>query len=186
MKSRWLIVPALLPVLSLCLACRTPRVGVSVPPPPGADPPNRPVRLTIVGTNDFHGHVSPNRMVLRDGTTVEMGGSAILAGYLANLRAENPGGVILLDGGDLFQGTIASNVTEGAVVVDVYNYLGYTAAAIGNHEFDYGSENFTRLDWCEDLALRLKVFPDAKNRNASFLIQEAYAALGRHLAGDLR
>jgi len=138
MKSRWLIIPALLPVVSLCLACRTASVGVSVPPPPGADPPNGPVRLTIVGTNDFHGHVFPNRTVLRDGTAVEIGGSALLAGYLANLRAENPGGVILLDGGDLFQGTIASNVTEGAVVIDVYNYLGYTAAAIGNHEFDYG------------------------------------------------
>ncbi|HME91155.1 MAG TPA: bifunctional UDP-sugar hydrolase/5'-nucleotidase [Myxococcaceae bacterium] len=96
------------------------------------------MRLTIVGTNDFHGHVLPNRAVLRDGTAVEMGGSAIFAGYLANVRAENPGGVILLDGGDLLHGTIASNSTEGALVVDVYNYLGYTAAAIGNHEFDYG------------------------------------------------
>ena len=40
--------------------------------------------------------------------------------------------------GDLFQGTLASNLTEGAIVIDVYNHLGVTAAAVGNHEFDYG------------------------------------------------
>src|SRR5262249_16614618 len=138
MKSRCLFIPALLAVVTICVACRTAGVGASVPPPPGADPAPDSVRLTIVGTNDHHGHIFPHRAVLKDGTAVEMGGSALLAGYLANLRAENPGGVILLDGGDLFQGTLASNLTEGAVVVDVYNYLGYTAAAIGNHEFDYG------------------------------------------------
>ena len=138
MKSRCLIIQTLLAAVSFCLACRTPSVGVSVSPPTGAEAAADPVRLTIVGTNDFHGHVLPNRAVLRDGTAVEMGGSALLAGYLANLRAENRGGVILLDGGDLLHGTIASNSTEGAVVVDAYNYLGYTAAAIGNHEFDYG------------------------------------------------
>ena len=138
MKSRCLIIQTLLATVSFCLACRTASVGVPVPTPPGAEAAADPVRLTIVGTNDFHGHVFPNRAALRDGTPVEMGGSALFAGYLANVRAENPGGVILLDGGDLFQGTIASNVTEGAVVVDVYNYLRYTAAAIGNHEFDYG------------------------------------------------
>ena len=46
--------------------------------------------------------------------------------------------MLLLDAGDLFQGTLASNLTEGAAVVDVYNQLGYAAAALGNHEFDYG------------------------------------------------
>jgi 5'-nucleotidase len=66
------------------------------------------------------------------------GGAATFAGYLARLREDNPGGVVLVDGGDLFQGTLASNLTEGAIVIDVYNKLGYTAAAIGNHEFDYG------------------------------------------------
>ena len=38
----------------------------------------------------------------------------------------------------MFQGTLESNVTEGASVVAAYNALGYTAAAIGNHEFDFG------------------------------------------------
>ncbi len=45
---------------------------------------------------------------------------------------------MLLDGGDMFQGTLESNLTEGAAVVRAYNALGYDAAAIGNHEFDFG------------------------------------------------
>ncbi|MEO8071499.1 MAG: 5'-nucleotidase C-terminal domain-containing protein, partial [Acidobacteriota bacterium] len=40
--------------------------------------------------------------------------------------------------GDLFQGTLESNLNEGAAVVSAYNALGYSASAVGNHEFDYG------------------------------------------------
>jgi 5'-nucleotidase len=100
--------------------------------------PAEPVRLTLVGTNDFHGWLMPHDTTLRSGLVVQEGGAAAFAGYLARLRADNPGGVLLVDAGDLFQGTLASNLTEGASVIDVYNHLGYAAAALGNHEFDYG------------------------------------------------
>jgi 5'-nucleotidase len=49
--------------------------------------------------------------------------------------------VLLLDAGDTFQGGIESNLSEGALVVDAYNALGYDALAIGNHEFDYGARD---------------------------------------------
>jgi 5'-nucleotidase len=91
-----------------------------------------------VGTNDLHGWIAPLRTPLKGGVEVQEGGVATLAGYVARLRADNPGGVLLLDAGDLFQGTLASNLTEGAIVIDVYNRLGVTAVAVGNHEFDYG------------------------------------------------
>lgn len=100
--------------------------------------PAEPVRLTLVGTNDFHGWLMPHTTALPGGLQAEEGGAAVFAGYVARLRADNPGGVLLLDAGDLFQGTLASNLTEGASVIDVYNHLGYAAAALGNHEFDYG------------------------------------------------
>ncbi|MFL5354607.1 bifunctional metallophosphatase/5'-nucleotidase [Archangium sp.] len=100
--------------------------------------PAAPVRLTLVGTNDFHGWLMPHTTALPGGLQAEEGGAAVFAGYVARLRADNPGGVLLLDAGDLFQGTLASNLTEGASVIDVYNRLGYAAAALGNHEFDYG------------------------------------------------
>jgi 2',3'-cyclic-nucleotide 2'-phosphodiesterase (5'-nucleotidase family) len=90
------------------------------------------VTLSIVGTNDLHGGVLP-----RD----DRGGLALLSGYLKNLRAaraRDGGGVVLLDAGDMFQGTLESNLTEGASVIAAYNALGYAAAAVGNHEFDFG------------------------------------------------
>src|SRR6187401_2746265 len=85
-------------------------------------------RMWIVVTNDLHGALERLPM---------------LAGYIGNLRAARAaegGGVLLVDGGDMFQGTLESNITEGVDVVRAYNQLGYTAAAIGNHEFDYGPE----------------------------------------------
>jgi 5'-nucleotidase len=88
--------------------------------------------ISLVGTNDLHGGV------LEDNGR---GGLALLDGYLSNLRAAREadgGAVLLLDAGDLFQGTLESNLNEGSVVVDAYNTIGYHAATIGNHEFDYG------------------------------------------------
>ena len=89
--------------------------------------PYRPqVTISIVGTNDLHGHLEALPR---------------LGGYLANLRrarARDAGGVLLLDGGDMFQGTLESNMSEGAAVVRAYNALRYDAIAIGNHDFDYG------------------------------------------------
>ncbi|WP_426730085.1 bifunctional metallophosphatase/5'-nucleotidase [Myxococcus faecalis] len=125
------------PFLVALAICAAACAGTPATPTPAASSAE-PVRLTLVGLNDFHGNVEPHRTRLSDGRVVEEGGAATLAAYVARLRADNPGGVLLLDGGDLFQGTLASNLTEGAVVVDVYNHLGFTAAAIGNHEFDYG------------------------------------------------
>ena len=140
MKLRLTPLQGIVFALAFGLACRTAQTGSgsALPSVPPSDSASGPIHLTVVGTNDLHGHVFPQRITLRDGTSVELGGSAIFAGYLANIRANNPGGVVLVDGGDLFQGTLASNLTEGSVVVDAYNYLQYNAAAIGNHEFDYG------------------------------------------------
>lgn len=101
-------------------------------------PTRAPIHLTLLGTNDLHGWIQPHPYHLPDGGTVGEGGVPVFAGYLANLRAKNPDGVLLLGAGDLFQGTLVSNLSEGKVVVDLYNRLGFTAVAVGNHEFDYG------------------------------------------------
>ena len=45
---------------------------------------------------------------------------------------------MLVDSGDMFQGTLESNMFEGEAVVRGYNAMGYAAAAVGNHEFDFG------------------------------------------------
>ncbi|MEO8549604.1 MAG: 5'-nucleotidase C-terminal domain-containing protein [Kofleriaceae bacterium] len=107
-------------------------VACSHPPPPHqrvAPVAKKGARtITIIGTNDLHGAL--DRLPL-------------FAGYVANLRAAraaDAGGVVLVDAGDLFQGTLESNLAEGADVIRAYNELGYAASAIGNHEFDYGPE----------------------------------------------
>jgi 2',3'-cyclic-nucleotide 2'-phosphodiesterase (5'-nucleotidase family) len=84
------------------------------------------VPLTVVGTNDLHGQVER---------------VAALAGHVDILRqqAKKAGGaVVLVDAGDMFQGTLESNLKEGAAVVAAYNRVGYDAVCIGNHEFDFG------------------------------------------------
>lgn len=95
------------------------------------------VRLTLVGTNDVHGWIMPQTEQFPAGP-IRYGGVATFASYLKVLRDENPTGLILLDAGDMFQGTLLSNISEGSAVIDAFNLLRYDAAAIGNHEFDYG------------------------------------------------
>lgn len=98
--------------------------GCATAPPPTA-PAARELVLSVVGTSDLHGR---------------LGMLPWLGGHLRALRAARDGAVLLVDAGDMFQGTIASNLDEGATVVAAYNALGYAAAAVGNHEFDYGPE----------------------------------------------
>jgi len=119
MKSARLLVCVL-------VACSHPAAPAPPQPVAPAQPKRGAVTISIVGTNDLHGAI--DRLPL-------------LAGFVANLRAARAadgGGVVLLDGGDMFQGTLESNLAEGADVVKAYNQIGYTAAAIGNHELDYG------------------------------------------------
>src|SRR4029079_17588938 len=94
--------------------------------------------LRVLETTDFHGGIlSPTR----DRATGRMvGGSAVLAAGIARLRAANPEGTVLVDGGDLFQGTMISNLQFGRPVVEQMNALGYAAAEIGNHEFDWSAD----------------------------------------------
>ncbi|MGH7477385.1 MAG: bifunctional metallophosphatase/5'-nucleotidase, partial [Longimicrobiales bacterium] len=93
-------------------------------------------RLRVVATNDFHGRLQPERPSWSAGRPV--GGAAALAAYFDCERSGFGGATILLDGGDVMQGTPISNLTEGRSAVDYYNAVGYAAAAIGNHELDWG------------------------------------------------
>src|SRR6185295_1295849 len=81
---------------------------------------HEPVHVVIVGTTDVHGwfngHVTKEQ---------QSGGVALLASYVNTLRAENENRVVLVDSGDLFQGTLESNFFEGEPVIKAYNALGY-------------------------------------------------------------
>ncbi len=77
--------------------------------------------VTIVGTNDLHGNL--DRL-------------PVLAGYVNILRRTHQ--VVLVDAGDMYHGTMESNLNEGEAVIKAYNLMRYDAAAIGNHDFDFG------------------------------------------------
>lgn len=88
--------------------------------------------LSIVGINDIHGQLNASD---RSGGLV---GIAAYVETLRHARAEDGGAVLVVDAGDMWQGTLESNLVEGASMVEAYEALGVVAAAIGNHEFDFG------------------------------------------------
>ena len=101
-------------------------------------------RLRIIATNDFHGALEPRP----DASGAMRGGGAAVAGAIkaAEVDCRLPEcATILLDAGDMFQGTPASNLAHGRPVIEVYNYLGYSAAALGNHEFDWTQDTLRLL-----------------------------------------
>ncbi len=89
------------------------------------------VVITVMGTNDSHGELVP-----RPGR----GGMTMFSGYVAAVRDARSadGALLLVDAGDMWQGTLESNLNEGFAVVEAYNAMGYAASAVGNHEFDFG------------------------------------------------
>jgi 5'-nucleotidase len=120
---------------ALCAACAepapSPRIASATSPsaaPTLVKPPPPPVTLTFLGLNDLHGRIRA---------------LPAFAGYANNVRrvrARSGGAVALVDAGDMFQGTLESNLNEGAAVISAYQALGMTVAALGNHEFDFGPD----------------------------------------------
>ncbi|HEX2719296.1 MAG TPA: 5'-nucleotidase C-terminal domain-containing protein [Gemmatimonadaceae bacterium] len=96
-------------------------------------------RVRIIATNDFHGALEPRP----DSAGVRRGGAAYLATAIARAGTGcNPPEceTLLLDGGDEWQGTPASNLAFGRPGVRIFERLGVAASALGNHEFDWGQD----------------------------------------------
>jgi 5'-nucleotidase len=93
------------------------------------------IRLSVVHTNDMHCHFDP--FPETDAEYAGRGGLVRLASIVERYRAENPN-LLLLDAGDMFQGTPYFNYFKGDLIVKVMTNMGYDAGTIGNHEFDNG------------------------------------------------
>jgi 5'-nucleotidase len=124
------------------LAALVSLVSCSIPATAPSPTASEPIHVVLAATTDHHGWVEGHQEKVNAAPELRFrsGGLDVLGGYLKNLREAHPGRVVLLDAGDIFQGTLPSNLFEGKPVVEAYNLLGYQAAAIGNHEFDYGPE----------------------------------------------
>ena len=87
-------------------------------------------KLVILHTNDTHGYMQATDTCLGIGAVAQLKKDYQQQGY----------DVLLMDAGDYLQGSSFANFTQGESVVEVMNAAGYDVAALGNHEFDYGSD----------------------------------------------
>jgi len=92
-------------------------------------------KITILHTNDVHSHIDP--FGPNDGRNANKGGVARRASLVESIRKENPN-TLLLDAGDIFQGTPYFNYYGGELEFKLMSMLKYDLATIGNHDFDNG------------------------------------------------
>lgn len=97
----------------------------------------QPQKLIIVHTNDTHSHIDP--MVDND-----LGGVARRKVIIDSIRAANPN-VLVVDAGDIVQGTLFFHLYKGEVEQEMLNQLGYDIQILGNHEFDNGMQSLRNM-----------------------------------------
>lgn len=96
------------------------------------------INLTVLHTNDMHSRIEPFPM---DGSRNEgLGGVAKRSSLIQRIRNQESN-VLLLDAGDIFQGTPYFNFFNGEVEIKAMTMMEYDAATIGNHDFDGGMDN---------------------------------------------
>lgn len=100
------------------------------------------VRLTVLHTNDVHSRIEPFPM---DGGKYQgLGGVARRATLVERIRKEQRN-VLLLDAGDMVQGTPYFNLFGGKVEMELMSKMGYDAATLGNHDFDNGPDGLRKM-----------------------------------------
>jgi 5'-nucleotidase len=94
-------------------------------------------KITILHTNDTHSRIDP----FNSGDFAGLGGVIARKAIIDEIRKAEKH-VLLLDAGDIFQGTPYFNLYNGELEIKAMSMLGYDAATMGNHDFDGGIDNF--------------------------------------------
>ena len=100
--------------------------------------------LEVLHTNDTHSCIMPLNPNLADTAVAGRGGFLRRVAMIKEERAKNPD-LLLIDSGDFSQGSPFYTMFKGDVEIGLMNLMGYDAATIGNHEFDFGMENMARI-----------------------------------------
>ena len=101
-------------------------------------------KIVILHTNDVHCGIDP--VADEETGAVTNVGYAGVAAYKAEMEAQyGAENVTLVDAGDAIQGGPIGTLSKGSYIVDIMNEVGYDLAIPGNHEFDYGMDNFLSL-----------------------------------------
>lgn len=99
-------------------------------------------KLIVLHTNDFHSRI--DAFPANHPKYPNQGGIRALKGMIDEVKSENTN-VLLLDCGDIIQGTPYFNLFGGNVEIEWMNKIGYHASTLGNHDFDGGIENLKKL-----------------------------------------
>jgi len=97
-------------------------------------------KITILHTNDVHSHIDP--FPENHPRNPSMGGVARRANIIEQIRKEEEDNVLLLDAGDIFQGTPYFNYYGGELEFKLMSMMKYDLATLGNHDFDNGIDGF--------------------------------------------
>ena len=97
------------------------------------------IKITILHTNDMHSHIQP----FKSGRNKGLGGMAQRAELINSIRSQEDH-VLLLDAGDIFQGTPYFNFYGGELEFKLMSEMKYDAATLGNHDFDNGLEGLKK------------------------------------------
>jgi len=102
------------------------------------------IRINVLFTNDMHGFIGKKEATwMNPAFPPGLGGAPSLASFIWDLRRETEDKgehFLLLDAGDIFQGTPVGDKSSGEAVVEFMNRAGYDAMTVGNHDFDHGME----------------------------------------------
>jgi 5''-nucleotidase/2'',3''-cyclic phosphodiesterase and related esterases len=88
--------------------------------------------IDIYALNDFHGAFN----YVQNSYT----GLSRIGKYLMDEKTKNPDSTIIISSGDMWQGSVESNLNHGALVTEAMNTIGFDSMTIGNHEFDWGED----------------------------------------------
>ena len=101
-------------------------------------------QLVVLHTNDTHSCIMPLNQNLDNKDLAGRGGFLRRINMIKEQRRQHPN-LLLIDSGDFSQGSGYYTLFKGEVEVGLMNMMGYDAATIGNHEFDFGMDNMARL-----------------------------------------
>ena len=101
-------------------------------------------QLVILHTNDTHSTIMPVNANIDNKELAGRGGFLRRVNMIKEQRRQHPD-LLLFDSGDFAQGSGYFTLFKGEVEVGLMNLMGYDAATIGNHEFDFGMDNMAKI-----------------------------------------
>lgn len=137
--------------------------------------------LTLLETTDIHGALLDGA---KDRNGAAWGSAAVLAAWERKLIDQAGGIAVLVDGGDMFQGSPISTVLRGRSVMDFMNAAHYDAAACGNHEFDWTVDTLVaRIRQANFPVLACNIFEKATNKQPDWIAPYTLVRRGRVTVG---